>query len=336
VVRAFARSRILLLIFVMLLILIPGALTGAGSTSILISGQVAAIVLGCMGIAPVNIAAIVFIGAVLSVAAPPINIYAMIICGGVNMPYVGFFAPLAIPVLGLAVFSVLLLGWKGTSLDVEKVFAELPSPPENMKGFKVYLPLLVLLTLMVAVRVFPHVLPVIGIPLEFIISGVVALIVVRSSGIKLNVLQISKKTVGQLFPLIATLVAIGILVQVMSLTGVRGLFVITILSLPLVIVYLGLVVGLPLGEAVLLYGVAAVLGVPLVLLFSSVAKGAILVAAGISLICPLGDALPPTAILGRLTVKELGYAGSYGGFLKKTVIPWVAVTAAGLLMVVIA
>lgn len=336
VVRAFARRRILLLVFVMLLVLIPGALTGAGSTSILISGQIAAIVLGCMGVPLVNVAAIVFIGAVLSVAAPPVNIYAMIICGGVNMPYVGFFVPLGLSVLALAVFSVLFLGWKGTPLDVGKVMEELPPAPPRMRGFRVYVPLLVLLALMTAVRAFPHAMPVLGIPLQFLISTVAALVVAWASATRINVLAVSRQTLAQLFPLIATLVAIGMLVQVMSLTGVRGLFVITILTLPLLIVYAGLMVGLPLGEAVLLYGVAAVLGVPLVLLFNSLAKGAILVTAGISLICPLGDALPPTAILGRLTVRELGYTGSYGSFLKKTVVPWVAVTAVGLLMVVLA
>ena len=51
-------------------------------------------VLHAMGIPMVNVTAIVFLGAALSVVAPPINIYAMIICGGVNMPYIGFFAPL--------------------------------------------------------------------------------------------------------------------------------------------------------------------------------------------------------------------------------------------------
>jgi len=109
----FYKHRLILLILLMLVLLLPGALTGAGSVSVLISGGIVAMVLGYMGISLINVTAIVFIGAALSVVAPPVNIYAMIISGGVNMPYIGFFIPLAIPVLILAIFSVVFLGWQG-------------------------------------------------------------------------------------------------------------------------------------------------------------------------------------------------------------------------------
>ncbi len=136
-----------------------------------------------------------------------------------------------------------------------------------------------------------------------------------------------------MFPLIATLAGVGMLVQILTLTGVRGLFVITIISLPTVLVYLGLLFGLPLGEAVLLFGVAAVIGVPAVLLFSSLGHDPILVTAGITLIAPLGDALPPTSLLGRITVDTVGYKGSYGSFLRALLVPWIVISAVGIAMV---
>ena len=219
-------------------------------------------VLHSMGIPMVNVTAIVFLGAALSVVAPPVNIYAMIICGGVNMPYIGFFMPILIPTLILAIFTVIYLGWKGEPLELNAIIDKLPPVPAQMTGFKVYLPFIVLAILMVATRLLPHAFPILGIPLIFIISSAVALITVWLSGQKVNILLISKRTVKQLFPLIGTLVAVGIFVQILTLTGVRGLLVITVLSLPIWLVYIGLAVVLPVGEAILLYGIAAVLGVP--------------------------------------------------------------------------
>ena len=65
-----------------------------------------------------------------------------------------------------------------------------------------------------------------------------------------------------------------------------------------------------------MWGSAPVIGVPLVLLFNTIGLNPIVALAGMSLIWPLGDALPPTAIIGRLTVNVVGYQGSYGAFLQ--------------------
>ena len=333
IVLLFSRSRTIIIIVVMLFLLLPGALTGAGSVSVLISGDIAAIILGCLGVPILNIAGIIFIGSVLSVAAPPVNIYAMIMSAGVNMPYTGFFVPLIIPTVSIAIFSGLFLARKGTPLNVEEAMIKLPKPPDKLTGFMIYLPFIVLIGLMVSVRIIPHLMPVLGVPLQFIISTIVAVIVGFLSGIKINIWKISLDTISQLFSLLAVLVAIGILIQVMSLTGVRGLFVITILTMPVFFVYLAIIIGLPIGEAILLFGVSSVLGVPLVLYFSSMAKDAILVTAAISLIAPLGDALPPTALIGRLITSKLNLTDSYGSFLKKTMVPWVVITITALAMI---
>jgi TRAP-type C4-dicarboxylate transport system permease large subunit len=333
-VRRFYRHRAVLLVLLMFVMLIPGTLTGAGTVSVLVSGGIVATVLGLMGVPPVNRAAIVFLGAVLSVFAPPVNVYAMIIAGGVNMPYVGFFAPLAIVAAVLAVFCVLYLGWRGSPMELDEVLKELPSVPETLEGFRSYIPLLFLVALMIAVRVFPSGIPILGLPLQFLICTAVALIVVAVSRVKLDFWKVSNETITDLFPLIATLVGVGILVQTLTLTGVRGLFVITIVSLPTIFVYLGLVLGLPLIEAVLLFGVAAVIGVPSILLLSSLGHEAIIATAGLTLIAPLGDALPPTSILGRITINTVGYDGSYASFLKALVVPWIVISAVGLCLIV--
>ena len=87
------------------------------------------------------------------------------------------------------------------------------------------------------------------------------------------------------------------------------------------------------SESVLLWGAAPVLGVPLVLLFNTLGYNPIIALAGMSVIWPLGDAIPPTAIIGRLTVDNLGMKEKYGQFLKACVIPAVLIIITGLLMI---
>ena len=164
----------------------------------------------------------------------------------------------------------------------------------------------------------------------FVVAAVVSRLL---SPVRLNVLHISRDTVHQLLPLIGTLTCVGILVQIMTLTGVRGLIAITIVTLPLAAVLLTLFIVLPVSEAVLMWGAAPVLGVPLVLLFNTIGLNPIVALAGMSVIWPLGDALPPTAIIGRLTADTVGMKESYSQLLKECLVPAVLIMLVGTLMV---
>jgi CitMHS family citrate-Mg2+:H+ or citrate-Ca2+:H+ symporter len=137
-----------------------------------------------------------------------------------------------------------------------------------------------------------------------------------------------------LLPLIGTLTCVGVLVQIMTLTGVRGLLAVTVVTLPVVLVFATLFVVLPVSEAVLMWGAAPVLGVPLVLLFNTMGLNPIVALAGMSVIWPLGDALPPTAIIGRLTISVVGYREAYVRFLKSCAMPALIIVIIGTLMVV--
>jgi len=123
-------------------------------------------------------------------------------------------------------------------------------------------------------------------------------------------------------------------VQIMTLTGVRGLLAVTAVTLPVTLVFATLFLVLPVSEAVLMWGAAPVLGVPLVLLFNTMGLNPIVALAGMSVIWPLGDALPPTAIIGRLTLDVVGYRESYGAFLKACLVPAVLIAIVGTLMVI--
>jgi len=331
IIKVFYTKRILALLLLMIIILIPGALTGAGSVSILTVGAPIALALGYLGISKKRVAAILFIIAALSAVAPPVNIWAMIISAGTAIPYVGFEFPLGIPVLLIGTFSMLVLGWKReTNLKLEEVLKKMPNVPEKMNWWRISLPFLTFFGLVIISRIFPFSIPILGLPLEFTIAGIVAFLV---SPKKINILVLSRDTVKLLLPLLATMAIVGSLQQIMTVTGVRGLISYAVISMPLIALYVFLIFLIPASEGVLTYGGAAIIGIPLVWFLDSIGLHATIVIAGLSLIWPLGDALPPTALIGRLSVMMSGYKGSYWDFLKITWLPWIVITVVGILMI---
>jgi len=173
--------------------------------------------------------------------------------------------------------------------------------------------------------------PVLGLPLMFAAAAAAALAL---SPVKIAFFRVSRETVHQLLPLIGTLTCAGILVQIMALTGVRGLIAITTVTLPVTVVFLALFIILPVSESVLMWGAAPVLGVPLVLLFNTIGLNPVVALAGMSVIWPLGDALPPTAIIGRLTASTVGMKEPYGRLLRHCLVPAAIIAVVGTLMVV--
>ncbi len=328
--RAFGRWRVLALLVLMVIVLIPGALTGAGSVSLLVVGAPVAMALGRLGIGPKRVAAILFIVAGLSAAAPPVNIWAMILCAGTAIPYVGFEFTLGIPVLILGAFTMLVLGLKKEK-GAAAGPAELPEPPPGMTWWRVLIPFLVFFGLVAAYRVWPFATPIFGLSLEFAISAAAALLL---SPKRIAVLPLARDTVKRLLPLLATTVVVGMLQQIMTATGVRGLISFAVISTPLLLLFFLLPLIIPFSEGVLTYGAAAIIGIPLIWYLDSIGYHATVVIAGLSLLWPLGDGLPPTALIGRLSTMVSGYKGSYQDFLKATWLPWLAITAVAMAMIV--
>lgn len=332
IIGAFYNKKTLMLILLMLVILVPGALTGAGSISVLVVGGTVAAALGAMGISKRNVAAIIFISAGLSAAAPPVNIWAMMTCAGTAIPYVGFTMPLLIPILILGLFSVLFLGREGKKVDKDKALSEIPDP-KDYSAWRVAIPFIVLIALLAAPRIWPYGFPTLGLPLVFAICAITAWIMNFK---RIDIFKVSKDTVSQLAPLVATTTVVGILLQVMSLNGVKGMISMWVVTAPLVAVWIMLPFIIPISEGLLTYGGAMVLGIPLIWMLNARGINPVIVLAGLSLLWPLGDGLPPTALIGRLSVSTADYKGSYGSFLKACIVPWIAITIIGMILVIFA
>jgi TRAP-type C4-dicarboxylate transport system permease large subunit len=333
-VKRFYDMKWVMLFLLAFVMLIPGAFTGAGSVSILVVGGLVATVLEFMGFPPERRAAFVFMTAILSAAAPPVNLWAMLMAAGANMPYVGFNKILLIPVVLTTIFTVLFLG-RGTKGKPKQVVLEsLPQSARGMNWLRLTLPFALLLTLIMLAQYAADKLPVIGLPLTFLLCTLLTMIIDPERRSIKRWWEVTTKTVETVFPLVATLVSVGILVNIMALTGVRGLIAINFVTLPIVWIYITALLFCPLAQGSLSYGSAVIIGVPIIFRFNSVGVNVTVVAAALSLMFPLGDCLPPSRIVGRLTIEKVGFKGSYIKFLKSIMVPWCFLAAVALLMLI--
>ena len=211
----FFKHRYLCLLLLTIVMLIPGAITGSGAATVLTVGTLVGTVLTCMGISPNRTAAIIFLCAAMSAAAPPINLWAMMAAAGSNMPYVGFTKPLLVLSVVGALLSMFILGARGKQIDLESALAELPASPAGMNWVRVGLPFLVLAVLVAAGRIWPFQVPIMGLPLMFILAAITALLV---SPQRLRVVEIASSTIHP-HSLVGIMVVVGMLIQIMALSG---------------------------------------------------------------------------------------------------------------------
>lgn len=325
IVAAFHSRRIICLLLLCLIMLVPGAITGSGATTVLTVGALVGAVLKAMGVEENKRVALIFLLAAMSAACPPINLWAMMASAGANMPYVGFELPLLLLTLSGALFSTFYLAGKGKKVDLEQAMAELPPAPAGWNWPRAAAPFVLLIALILAGRIWPFQFPVLGLPLVFMLSALVTLLV---SPVRLKVFDVASTTVHNLLGLVGIMAVVGILNQVMTLTGARGLISLAVVTLPITILFATLWLILPLSEGVLQYAVAPLFGVPLIMLFNMLGFDPVISLASWAVMWPLGDCLPPTAVVGRAAVMELNYQGSYyKGFVRTALVPMLFILA---------
>ena len=323
----------ILLAIMGVMMIIPGALTGAGSISIFVLGSMVTTVVSAMGLSKKKTAAFVFMFAIMSAAAPPVNLWAMMIASGCDIPYVGFDVPLLAPLAVCALFTIIFLGWGSKPKSKEEILAQLPEAPK-MSAWRIVTPLVVLIALFLASNYLAHSIPVLGLPLMFIICAIVAALCnPKKMGFK-DYLKIINDTFEQIFPLIATVLSVGMLQNAMSATGVKGLIGITFITMPVYLIYATVLFVAPVLQGALNYGSAVVFGAPLIFMFNSMGYDPKIAAIALSLMFPIGDCLPPSRITGRLAIEATGYEGKYTSFLLTVLAPCLVLGLISLAMLI--
>lgn len=144
--------------------------------------------------------------------------------GCFKFPFVGFAVPLLLLTIPVAVFSALFLGLKqAKNMDYEKIEPHLNREMEEKYGFRIYIPLIVLVVLMMLTKVL-KVIPDIGMPLIFLISAVIGLF----TGRKVNVVETIQEALHTSLPVMGILMGVGMFIQVMPPTALAGLFAVQV------------------------------------------------------------------------------------------------------------
>ena len=209
-------------------------------------------------------------------------------------------------------------GFAARRMDYLSVKAKLNRESREKFGFRVYIPIILAVVLMIVSKAVPALS--IGMPLVFLISALVGCF----TGYRFNLAAVAKESVSSVLPVMGILMGVGMFIQIMTLTGVRGLIVTSCLSLPGWALYVAMAVSMPLFGAVSSFGSASVLGVPFLLSF--LAKDQIIVASALSLVASLGDMMPPTALAGIFAAQVVGLE-KYTPVLKKCLIPCLIIIA---------
>ncbi len=327
-IKSLYRSPSLLMILVAFFVMFPGMLTGLSSACILTTGALVAPALIGMGMPAVSVGAFIAVMAVLGMIAPPINIPVMIIGGGVDMPYVGFEKPLIFLTFPLAIVTALYYRFRFIKkIDVNEVLGKLPQSVYDKHGIKLFIPIFIVVGLMIGVRFAPDGIPDFGIPLIFMIGAVVGL----KTGEKVDAVKVSRSAIRESLPVLGILVGVGMFVQVMTLTGVRGYLALSALQLPPELLYPGIALIMPaMGSA---YAASSVIGVPILFVF--LGRNEIVVTSALSLIAGLGDLMPPPSLLCVFAAQILGIKNHFT-ILRAAVIPIIIALLFSILTIVYA
>jgi GntP family gluconate:H+ symporter len=332
-VRLGSRPK-LLLVALTVLIMFPGMITGSCTASVLGTGAIVAPVLMRMGLPLSAAGAVISSAAVYGMIAPPVNIPVMIIGGGIDMPYIGFDFVLALLTFFPAILTTL---WIAAGCVDRSKLAEIveqsriehgESSCRGSRRALLYLPLLVIIILMVGPKAFPGWFPDPRLPLTFLLGSLAGVF----SGRRFGVVGAARAGVSEILPVIGILLGVGMLIEVLTLTGLRGAIVVGSLSIPSAFLLAGIAIILPVFGGISVYGGASVLGVPFAL--ALLGRNQIIVLSALSLIGAMGSYLPPVAFTPVVTAGLIGE--NYLAIVRRCLVPAAAAVVLGVLILVFA
>ena len=325
----FGDSPITFLIVITLLIMFPGAITGSCAASVLSTGVLLAPVLLQLNMPRHIVGAVITMASVYGMIAPPVNIIVMIIGAGMDVPYLGFNTVLFLVTVPLAIITTLYLGYSyAKKADLKGLVAKLRQE-KTESSLLLYSPLIVMLILMIAPKVFPQSIPDPGMPPTFLTAIIIAVF----TGRKLNVPQAVKQGVSEILPVVSLLIGVGMLIEIMTLIGLRGFIVVNMLSIPAYLMLVGIVVSMPAFGGISVFGSASVLGVPFAL--ALLGSNQIITISALSLIAAMGSFMPPVALTPTIAAQVIGEP-NYGKLIRPCFVPILFALVVGVLMLVFA
>lgn len=331
ILSAFRTKPSILFILLGAMLFFPTMVTGVGAAGVLSTGVIVAVILMAVGIPKPETGAILAILTTLGAAAPPVNLPALIMASGINMPYDGFGLMLLVLSVPPAIFTIFFLGYRHFKvLSMDEVRQILPEPQRGFVG-QSYLPIITIVVLFVLIAAFPRKMPDLISPLVFMTGAIVGLF---SGSKKVNLFMAASRCMtGRLFGVVAVFFVVGSMVQVMTLTGAKGYLVISTFTLaasaPL-LMYVVMGAGIPaLGGLITHLGVAAVLGIPFAL--AILTSNIIVVICCLSIFCIMSQIVPPSA-LGGFSSQDVVGLSSYKPIFIRCLIPWAVTTVYTLLV----
>lgn len=327
IVKTFHKSPTLLMLVIVLFVMFPGMLTGLSSTCVLTTGMLVAPILLAIGIPRLAAGSLIAMAAVFGEVAPPISIPAMIIGGGVDMPYIGLTVPLLLVSIPPAIFTALYFRFRFVKkIDINSVMQKLDQVDTGKGGFLTTIPLIFVIFYMIGEIVLHEYLPHLGVPLIFTLGTIMNFAVSP----KIPIIKISREALRLALPVIAILVGVGMFLQILTLTGVRGYLAVSALKLPDAFRYLAASLMPFMGSA---YASASVIGVPLIYVF--IGKSAIVVTASLVMMAAMGDMMPPPSLLCAYAAQTVGVKNHFS-ILKQSIIPMLFSMAIALLVLIFA
>ncbi|MBQ7275659.1 MAG: TRAP transporter large permease subunit [Bacilli bacterium] len=311
IVKLLRKWPTLLLIALMIIIMFPAMVTGSSLASAISAGALVAPIMIKWGIPRAKTGAIVAMGSILGMVAPPVNVPAMVICDVVDIPYTNFTLPLLLLVLPIAIVSVILLGRKYVKpIEEEEVSKVVNTDILKEVKWTVAIPLYVLIALIIGEMIWPKILGSFAMPGMFVVSTIVAFFFGRKVPFykkhenqenendedkAICVVDVVRLGVLKSFGAMGLLMGVGMFMEVIALNGVRSFFVANALMLPNFWKYISMAITLPVFGGISAFGSASVLGGPFVMSMYTT-RTSITLTCGFSLMAAIGEFLPPTAM----------------------------------------
>lgn len=312
------QNKVLVLIFSAALLYSVGMFVGIAGVAVLATGVLVVPLLRLIGMQSFRIGAFIAVVATCGMIAPPVNVPAMTIADGVNMPYIGFEPVLLVLSLPAVAFMIVQ-----ALVTLPKSGASIPSPVLDRRlALHGLVCLIASLGFWAILRAFPSLIPDPAPAIVLVVAGLLILPALDRAKLSST---LTATFAGTPLALAAVLVTVGILLQIMTLTGVRGWLVINSMSMPGFWIFVEMALIPLFGGVLTSIGAANVMGVPFA--FALIHQDMILNVGALSAISALSEFVPPTSIAAALATYVVGdtrlwpvIRGSLGGALVIAVI----------------